>query len=160
MDLDDGAQLGRHLQPGATKYFSVRTATTEAEERYRWYTNGGLSFGLYWAEFVEVSDCCCFLFLFTILFSACFVGEITVECYDLTGRSMVNLKHRHRRPDGIMFRVTLTSSGMRWLKQQELLTLQTYSGNAWARFKGELFLGSVNIPDGGGLMYRCEQALM
>ena len=85
---------------------------------------------------------------------------------------MVNLKHTHththtdththahRRPDGIMFRVTLTSSGVRWLKQQELLTLQTYSGNAWARFKGELFLGSVNIPDGGGLMYRCEQALM
>ena len=70
MDLDDGAQLGRHLQPGATKYFSVRSATTEAEERYRWYTNGGLPFGLYWAEFVEVSDCCVVLLFFL---SACYL---------------------------------------------------------------------------------------
>ena len=66
MDLDDGAQLGRHLQPGATKYFSVRSATTEAEERYRWYTNGGLPFGLYWAEFVEVSDCFVVFYLLVI----------------------------------------------------------------------------------------------
>ena len=73
MDLDDGAQLGRHLQPGATKYFSVRSATTEAEERYRWYTNGGLPFGLYWAEFVEVSDCVVVVLFFICLLPACFI---------------------------------------------------------------------------------------
>ena len=82
MDLDDGAQLGRHLQPGATKYFSIRSATTEAEERYRWYTNGGLPFGLYWAEFVEVSDCYVVLLFFICLLPACFIVFFCFQsCY-------------------------------------------------------------------------------
>lgn len=54
--------------------------------------------------------------------------------------------------------VTLTANGKRWLKQQGLLTTQTYNGNVSGRFTGHLFRGAVNIPGGGGLMYRCEQA--
>ena len=37
LDLDEESQLGCHLQPGATEYFSMHESTPEAEERYRWY---------------------------------------------------------------------------------------------------------------------------
>ena len=40
-------RLGRHLEPGAREYYSLRGSPEEAEERYRYYDDGTLWLGVY-----------------------------------------------------------------------------------------------------------------
>ena len=40
-----GGQLGRHLQPGAQGYFSLRGSAEDATERYGWWNDGALCLG-------------------------------------------------------------------------------------------------------------------
>ena len=46
LDVGEGAQLGRHLQPGACEYLTMRGAEPHAADRYRWFSNGGLTLGM------------------------------------------------------------------------------------------------------------------
>ena len=58
------------------------------------------------------------------------------------------------RPDGVLCELVLMPEGIRWLKQQGLLHLShAENGVAWARFSGTLYLGVVEIPQDGGVMY-------
>ena len=45
-------------------------------------------------------------------------------------------------------------AGIRWLKQHSLLHLgHAENGVPWARFSGMLYLGDVELPQSGGVMY-------
>ena len=61
---------------------------------------------------------------------------------------------RPTRPEGVLCELVLNPEGIRWLRQQGLLELgHSAHGVPWARFSGKLYLGPVELPDGGALMY-------
>lgn len=57
LDVDEGAQLGRHLQPGACEYLTMRGSEPHAADRYRWFSNGGLTLGMKCYMFVWNEVC-------------------------------------------------------------------------------------------------------
>ena len=57
LDVGEGAQLGRHLQPGACEYLTMRGAEPHAADRYRWFSNGGLTLGMKCYMFVWNEVC-------------------------------------------------------------------------------------------------------
>ena len=80
--------------------------------------------------------------------------SICFDCFRYCLDVVLLLPLSRGRPEGVVCELVLTPAGIRWLKQQSLLHLgHAENGVPWARFSGMLYLGDVELPQSGGVMY-------
>ena len=102
--VPEDALLGRHLEPGAREYYSLRGSPEEAEERDRRYDDGTSCLGVY----LKVHMCIyIYIFKLSLRKQWCELFVRFISCI---------LDAVCLRPVGVLFRITLIATGLQWLQ--------------------------------------------